>query len=997
MVVRDAVGGKQLMPLPGAPFDDHAQWGVCQVGTAAAFVKDEDLEADDGDLALFGAPGCFTWRGNVFGQDVGTVQRYDVAVTQDSIRQFSKHGHMGLSVTSGRFFHREVYYVSGAPHAGQEDDRVGEIHFFSKNTAGSSSSNHFEPHPELTLRGEVFGAGFGYSLVSVDANGDANPDLLVGAPFHDGGKTGRGGAVYLYLSNQGSLDRGRKVKIIGRKLESQFGLSMTTLGDLNRDGYDDFAVGAPYEEGGGAVYVFFGGPKGLRSLGPSEDFYEAEMIADQVIIASELSSHVSVVDESLATFGSSLSGGMDMDGNGYPDLLVGAYQSEKVFLLRSRPIIDITTTVDESNLKGIDPGQAGCEEDPSSEDTCFDFTACFSVENKEVRGLDLEFMIEAEPQKPMSRVWLRRVGDENGGENRTNTISHTIRIERLRKMTCTTVVAYVSTHADLQTPVQFAMSYSLVQEAPTMSYRRGTSLPDINDFPILNQSQAKKRFQATFDKDCGADDVCQSQVVLKPTLKDKNGNELPRTPGGYYELELGSLDGSELVLDVLVENEGESAYEAELDVMFPSDVSYVGLGEDARHIMPELKNDTWLHLRLGNPFKGRDEETQEPHTANLQLRFSTRNGVNEKLIQFYLTANTSSEQVYDASTFVNLMIVRRAELKVIGAGSPSEVHYGGVGSVVKGESAFDELAQIGPQVVHRFLVQNKGPSDVQMLTVEIGWPFQVENGKSQGKWLLYLTDHPLLKNGRGDCVLPRGYRANPLNLTGGSVFQDGGISARHAPETSLVMPKEEFMSRRDEEATFKVHLGQQHQEVRPKREVEKVISPQELRLDDDKTLNVVTFDCDRGTAKCLRINCQIFNLAADKSATIEIRSRVWNSTLLDDYSFAGAGIDLVEIYSKAKVSVNDVVTQDISDDYVSVKTVARPEARGLPQDGRPEWWVILAAALVGLLVLVIISLILWKCGFFKRRRPLGSPEDDDSEFMMSAHFEKVRLNGNNDM
>jgi hypothetical protein len=34
-------------------------------------VKHSDKAADDeADMALFGAPGCFTWRGNVFGQQV---------------------------------------------------------------------------------------------------------------------------------------------------------------------------------------------------------------------------------------------------------------------------------------------------------------------------------------------------------------------------------------------------------------------------------------------------------------------------------------------------------------------------------------------------------------------------------------------------------------------------------------------------------------------------------------------------------------------------------------------------------------------------------------------------------------------------------------------------------------------------------------------------------------------------------------------------------------
>ena len=89
--------------------------------------------------------------------------------------------------------------------------------------------------------------------------------------------------------------------------------------------------------------------------------------------------HVPFLSPDMTTFGSSLSGGMDMDKNGYPDLLVGSYQSNAVFLLRSRPIIDITTSVDDTYLKGIDPGKAGCKEDPASADACFGFAACFQV------------------------------------------------------------------------------------------------------------------------------------------------------------------------------------------------------------------------------------------------------------------------------------------------------------------------------------------------------------------------------------------------------------------------------------------------------------------------------------------------------------------------------------------------------------------------------------------------------------------------------------------
>lgn len=44
--------------------------------------------------------------------------------------------------------------------------------------------------------------------------------------------------------------------------ESRFGSSMTSLGDLNRDGYKDIAVGAPYE-GKGAIYIYLGSQNGL--------------------------------------------------------------------------------------------------------------------------------------------------------------------------------------------------------------------------------------------------------------------------------------------------------------------------------------------------------------------------------------------------------------------------------------------------------------------------------------------------------------------------------------------------------------------------------------------------------------------------------------------------------------------------------------------------------------------------------------------------------------
>ena len=88
------------------------------------------------------------------------------------------------------------------------------------------------------------------------------------------------------------------------------------------------------------------------------------------------------------------------------------------------------------------------------------------------------------------------------------------------KSTLETLIGVIN----FQTPVEFALNYSLVQTKPVMDYGAGgnsNDLPNINEFPILNQAQAKKKFQATFDRDCGDDDICQADIQLSPKLTDK--------------------------------------------------------------------------------------------------------------------------------------------------------------------------------------------------------------------------------------------------------------------------------------------------------------------------------------------------------------------------------------------------------------------------------------------------------------------------------------------
>lgn len=226
--------------------------------------------------------------------------------------------------------------------------------------------------------------------------------------------------------------------------------------------------------------------------------------------------------------------------------------------------------------QGIDPGEAGCLPDQDSPYTCFQFSACFrlnSVILNSKSGMKIKFLIVAEPNKPVSRVWLRledelnEVVDENDEEDkRKNRIEHTLLIKAQGEDYCTSLVGYLSnTHTDLQTPVKFALSYTMVQDEPKVTYNAGQPLINVNQYPILNQQQALRTFYAKFEKNCGEDELCQAQLMVEPKLMTTEGQELGRSQEqGIYQLELGTLPDNQIVLDLNIQNLGKDFLKSQL-------------------------------------------------------------------------------------------------------------------------------------------------------------------------------------------------------------------------------------------------------------------------------------------------------------------------------------------------------------------------------------------------------------------------------------------------
>lgn len=154
--------------------------------------------------------------------------------------------------------------------------------------------------PILTLIGSGPNDHFGAAVASAgDFNGDGFPDFIVGETV--GGSAGR---ASLYYGGPG-VDAVPDQIFQGEAAGDHFGAAISSMGDLNGDGYDDLAIAAPFNDAAGQdagrVYVFFGGPA-------------ADALADLVLTGERPGDN----------FGQSVAAAGDMNSDGHADFVVGA-------------------------------------------------------------------------------------------------------------------------------------------------------------------------------------------------------------------------------------------------------------------------------------------------------------------------------------------------------------------------------------------------------------------------------------------------------------------------------------------------------------------------------------------------------------------------------------------------------------------------------------------------------------------------------------------------
>lgn len=171
------------------------------------------------------------------------------------------------------------------------------------------SCNSGSSSPQSTGEIDLTSGKLGYSGGFIDLDGDGLQDLVVGAP--DASASPTKGAVLAYYNSPNGYSTSRIWEITGEEEGENLGFSFANVGDVDGDGYDDFAVGALHAVGeaplSGAVYIYRGGQ-------------------DMPVLLARLRGNLP-----LDKFGYRVAGG-DLNNDGKSDVIVSAiYENGEVY------------------------------------------------------------------------------------------------------------------------------------------------------------------------------------------------------------------------------------------------------------------------------------------------------------------------------------------------------------------------------------------------------------------------------------------------------------------------------------------------------------------------------------------------------------------------------------------------------------------------------------------------------------------------------------------
>ncbi len=192
------------------------------------------------------------------------------------------------------------------------------------------------------LEAELEDSGYGSVIAGVgDLNGDGYDDVAIGAPLWGDDLVYRAGRVYVHLGGPDGLDELPNRILSGMVSEDRMGMAIAGVGDINGDGRDDLAIGVPYAD-----------TDGVTDAGQVQIYLGTET----GVAAAPV--HVLKGTWSSEWLGFSISNVGDLDNNGAPDVVVGApgYEGQRgrthLFLNTESALPELATQIVEGTTGG---------------------------------------------------------------------------------------------------------------------------------------------------------------------------------------------------------------------------------------------------------------------------------------------------------------------------------------------------------------------------------------------------------------------------------------------------------------------------------------------------------------------------------------------------------------------------------------------------------------------------------------------------------------------
>ncbi|XP_062388318.1 integrin alpha-3-like [Sardina pilchardus] len=867
--------------------------GMCNMGISAGITANE---------VVVGSPGSYDWQGNA--DIIWRSPHNSYSVTKTNLPKVDRRNiYIGYSVAKdkGVLSLTSDTLVAGAPRDGPDNLARGAVRL---NLVGNVDSGDQTLGKSNILYGEQVGSYFGGSVAIVDLNNDNWKDLIVGAPFYFDRTKEEGGAVYIYMNENGSFKDKYDIALKGPE-KSAFGMSVAAIGDINQDGFQDFAVGAPYH-GTGAVFIWMGSEKGI-SPAPS-----------QVIKGQDIK------HGGFQTFGYSVSGGMDIDDNKYPDIVVGSLD-ERIAVLRARPVIHL-----QSDLS-VTPDIV----DPETCNDCVEAKMCVSYllstgENSK-RNITVEFTLTADrtSRQPRLLFLINKANSYTGYLNMPSERCKTFKLQLKKPI------------RDKVEPVSFSLNVSLY-EPRTRS--RG-KLQNLDAYPVLSEGKTVvRKHEIHFQKACGTDNKCNSNLKMTAQFANFDNDQPFEDEDGHqifkYNADVKKL---KMLIDVTnIESDGqlaEDAHNTVLNITIPPSLQFSAVNPKTL-IECEVKSSDLL-CEFVNPVRTKQESRVMIIFETLGITLDTRE------ISTEIQLSTLSEQSAISPIALTLMVEYSLQPTFSIDPQIIQTYFSGT---VKGETAMKTASDVGSPVTFTFHVQLKGKplGSLGSLLISFDWPLEVANGK----WLLYLTNITTEGTSNQLCVPPDNI-VNPLHLTSAAVE---GRRKREldSPEVREWIQAEQALA----QAPFKAR-GARKKPIR--------------------------LDCDNG-AKCRTFTCPLKGMK--NHAAVTVHARLWNTTMLEDYT------DAYRVTVRGHATLNLQTTKAV--------VIMKPQTQTFTLNIDPELeeeapaeapiWIIVVSVLAGVLLLTLISLLLWKCGFFRRAstRELYEAKAQTAE-MRSQPSEKDRL------